>query len=89
MNMNGLNTLEDVSARDLTFFKTPTEFSIYIEEYAINNEITCLEAIIEYCDFHMLDPTDIATKITKPLKSKLEIDFANLNYLEKQVALDL
>ena len=89
MNMTGLNTFEDVSAKDLTFFKTPTDFSIYIEQYAVNNEMTCLEAILEYCEYHMLDPIDIATKITKPLKSKLEIDFANLNYLEKQVELDL
>ena len=87
--MKELTTLEDVSARDLTFFKTPTEFSIYIEEYAVQNELTCLEAILEYCEYHMLDPVDIATKVTKPLKSKLEIDFANLNYLEKPVELDL
>lgn len=87
--MKELTTLEDVSARDLTFFKTPTEFSIYIEEYAVQNELTCLEAILEYCEYHMLDPVDIATKVTKPLKSKLEIDFANLNYLDKPVELDL
>ena len=87
--MNDLPTLQDVSTYDLTFFKSPQDFSIYIEQYAIQNEISCVEALLEYCEVHLLDPADIAPNITKPLKAKLEVDFANLNYLPKQVQLDM
>ena len=87
--MKELNTFSNVSMSESVMFKTPTEFSMFIEEYAVNNQITYLEAILEYCEMHMLEPTDVATKITKSLKNKLEQNYVDLNYLPRQPTLDM
>jgi len=87
--MSELTTSLDSQNSESVIFKTPTEFSMYIETYAINNEVSYLEAIMEYCEDHMLEPTDIATKITKSLKNKLEQDYVDLNYLPRQPTLDV
>lgn len=87
--MNESNIYSKTQNGDSVMFKTPTEFSMYIEEYAVSNEITYLEAILEYCEIHMLEPTDIATKITKSLKNKLEQNYVDLNYLPRQPTLDM
>lgn len=70
-------------------FKTPTEFSMYIEEYAVSNKVTYLEAILDYCEQHMIEPTDIAGKVTMSLKGKLEQNYIELNYLPKTAQLDV
>ena len=85
--MEELNTSNDVPEKDLNFFSTATEFSMYIESYAHKSHMTYLEALLEYCEIHMLEPMDIVGKVTKSLKEKLEIDFVNLNYLPRQVEL--
>lgn len=70
-------------------FKTPTEFSMHIENLATEKRMTHLEAVMWFCEQHYLEPEDIATKITKSLKSKIEHDFRELNYLPKQAQLDV
>ena len=87
--MNELNTCYDTQKEDSIIFRTPTEFSMYIEEYAVNNEMSYLDAILEYCENHMLEPTDIATKITKSLRNKLEQNYIDLNYLPKHPTIDM
>lgn len=70
-------------------FKTATEFSMHIEQLANDKRISHLDAILLYCEQNMLEPEDVATKVTKSLKSKLENDFRELNYLPKQPKLDI
>lgn len=86
--MTESNISPDVPTLELPFFQTPTEFSMYIENHAVQNEMTYLEAIMEYCEDHLIDPSDIATKITKSLKSKLEENYRELNYLPRMAQLD-
>ena len=62
---------------------------MYIEEYAVSNKVTYLEAILDYCEQHMIEPTDIAGKVTKSLKGKLEQNYIELNYLPKTAQLDV
>ena len=87
--MKELNTFSNVSMSESVMFKTPTEFSMFIEEYAVNNQITYLEAILDYCEQHMLEPSDVAGKVTKSLKGKLEQNYIDLNYLPKTAQLDV
>lgn len=68
-------------------FDTPNEFSMYIEKIAVENGITYLEAILEYCENHMLEPDDVATMINDSLRSKLEVNYQDLNYLPKTARL--
>lgn len=70
-------------------FKTATEFSMHIERVATEKRITHLEAIINFCEQHMLEPDEVSSKVTKSLKEKLENDFRKLNYLPKQAQLDV
>jgi len=70
-------------------FRTANELSLYIEKYAVDHKVTYLEATLEYCNEHSLEPEDIASKINKSLREKLEQDFRNLNYLPEQAQLDV
>ena len=70
-------------------FKTANEFSMHIESLASTKKMTHLEVVLMFCKEHYIDPDDIASKITKSLKSKIENDFRELNYLPKQAQLDV
>ena len=70
-------------------FKSANEFSMHIEQLATDKRISHLDAVLLFCEQHMLEPSDIASKITKSLKSKIEHDFRQLNYLPKHAQLDM
>lgn len=74
---------------DIPAFKTANELSMYIEKRAAEKNMTHIEAVLEFCDQHFIEPADIATKINKSLREKLEQDFRNLNYLPKQAQIDV
>ena len=74
---------------DLPAFKTANEFSMFIEKKAVETKMTHLEVVLQFCEEHMIDPADIASKINKSLKQKIESDFRELNYLPKQAQLDI
>lgn len=70
-------------------FKTPNEFSKFIEEMAQKHSLSPVETIIEYCRIHLLDPGDVVTKLNKSLKEKIIQEFRDLNYLPKRAQLDM
>ena len=70
-------------------FKTSNEFSLYIEQVALEKRMSHLDAILEYCKENFVEPDDIAKLINKSLKDKLEMDFREANYLPKQATLDV
>lgn len=70
-------------------FKTANQFSIHIEKLAAEKRMSHLDAILNFCEQHTIDPADVASKINKSLKEKIEQDFRELNYLPKQAQLDL
>jgi hypothetical protein len=74
---------------ELPVFKSANEFSLHIEKLAAEKKQTHLEAILEYCADHMLEPADISSKVNKSLKAKIEQNFRDLNYLPKQAQLDV
>lgn len=74
---------------DLPAFKSANEFSMHIERIAVERSITHLEAVLAFCADHYIDPDEIASKVSKSLKEKLEHDFRELNYLPKRAQLDL
>lgn len=69
--------------------QTPVHFSMFIEQKTLQTGSTHLETILEFCAQNGIEPDDIASKVTKSLKSKLEADFQNLNYLPRCAQLDL
>lgn len=78
-----METIEEIK------FKSPNEFSQYIEQLAILSKISYMDAVLKYCEDHMIEPEDVAMLINKSLKSKLENDFRELNYLPRRAQLDL
>ena len=48
-----------------------------------------MEAVLYFCQQHMLEPKDIASKINKGLKEKIGQNARDLNYLPKQAQLDV
>lgn len=74
---------------DVPVFKTVNEFSLHIEQLASEKRITHLEAVLEYCRDHMIEPDEVASKVSKSLKAKLEEDFRDLNYFPRRAQLDL
>lgn len=69
-------------------YETPSEFSIFIEEIAIEKGITQLESIIEYCEDNSIDPLDIVHLVNSTLKSKLERNFQDNGMLPKESTLE-
>lgn len=74
---------------DLPVFKTSNEFSMHIEKIVLAKRITHLEAVLDFCAEHMIEPDEISSKINKTLKQKIEQNFRELNYLPKQAQLDM
>lgn len=74
---------------DVPAFKSSNEFSIYIEKMACERRMSHLDAVLKFCEEHFLEPDEIASKINKSLKEKIERDFRELNYLPKTATLDL
>ena len=70
-------------------FKTTNEFSQYIERRAREKRMSHLDAILNFCKEHMVEPDEIASKVSKSLREKLEHDFRELNYLPKTASLNL
>lgn len=74
---------------DLPTFRSSNEFSLHIEKLAAEKRISHLDAVLLYCEQHMLEPDEIASKINKSLKDKIENNFRDLNFLPKQAQLDI
>lgn len=74
---------------DTPAFKTANEFSMYIEGVAADKRITHLDAVLQFCEQHFIEPDEISSKINKSLKEKIANDFRELNYLPKQAQLDV
>ena len=69
-------------------FKTANEFSMFIEQRAIDEDIPCLQALIEYCDEEGVDYEDVARNVSKQLKEKLALNFADIGLMKRNASLD-
>lgn len=83
------NITSNTMSNNIPAFKSANEFSMHIEQLATDKRMSHLDAVLLFCEQHMLEPADISSKITKSLKSKIENDFRQLNYLPKHAQLDM
>lgn len=74
---------------DIPAFKSANEFSLHIESMAVEKRMSHLDAVLAFCEKHKVEPDDIASKINKSLREKIEHDFRELNYLPKLAQLDV
>ena len=70
---------------------TPKKFAIKIEEIVKDGsgQTTYMDAILDYCERHSMEPDAVAPLISKPLKEKLEADARELNFLPRVATLPI
>jgi hypothetical protein len=66
---------------------TKQEFSLEIERRVRLKSMGYLEAIIDYCDDHKIDPDEISKLVVGSLKEKLEAEAQRNNMLPKSSSL--
>lgn len=70
-------------------FRSPNEFSLYIEEVVQSNKIGYMEAIIKYCNDIDIDIESISKLVNQSLKDKIQIEAEENNYLRKRAKLPI
>ena len=68
---------------------TKAKFSIIIEKIVHEKQLTYMEAIVYYCDNNELEVETAAKLINPVIKSKIEVEAQNLNFLPKTSKLPL
>jgi GMP synthase PP-ATPase subunit len=69
-------------------FKSPNDFSLFIEKQAIKTKSNCSTVLIEYCENNDVDYDKVATLVNRQLKDKLAIEFAEMGMLRAQPSLE-
>ena len=65
---------------------TPNKFALIIENMVKDKKISYIDAILEYCKTHEIDPSNTKSMINKTLKEKVAFEAQNLNMLKEKVA---
>ena len=64
-------------------------FSLEVEKLALEKKITHMDAVLEYCKEHQLEPDSVGRLISKSLKDKIEANARDLNYFPKRAKLPI
>jgi Phage late-transcription coactivator len=64
-------------------------FSMMIEQRASDQAISCMEAILDYCESSGLEPELAATLLNQSLKCKIEEEARELRFLPRSSKLPL
>ena len=70
-------------------FRSPNEFSLYIEERVAKEKIGYMDAVIQYCGEVDIDVEAISKLINQSLKDKIQIEAEEGNYFKKRGKLPL
>ena len=65
---------------------TPNKFALIIENMVKEKKISYMDAILDYCKTHEIDPSNTKSMINKTLKEKIAYEAQNLNMLKEKVA---
>lgn len=63
-------------------FRSPTEFSLYIEERVARERIGYMDAIIDYCNTNEVEIDNIGSLVTKSLKEKVQFEAVENNMMK-------
>lgn len=64
-------------------FTDQRTFSMHIENVVLDNKITHVEAILDYCKQNYLEPEDIAKLLSESIKQKIKNNFIEMKYLKQ------
>ena len=63
-------------------FRTPAEFSKYIENNSFRTEQSCMDVLLDYCLKNEIEADSVNKIINSSLKQKLEAEAQDLNLLK-------
>lgn len=67
---------------------TKQSLAVIIEKLVIDEGMSYMEAVLQYCDEKQIDPLDIGKLISPVIKSKIEAEAMTRNLLPKTNSLD-
>ena len=62
-------------------FRSPTEFSLYIEERVVKEHLGYMDAVIDYCQTNDVDIDNVGGLITPSLKEKIQLEAEDNNMM--------
>jgi hypothetical protein len=62
-------------------FRSPTEFSLYIEERVVKERLGYMDAVIDYCQTNDVDIDNVGGLITPSLKEKIQLEAEDNNMM--------
>ena len=63
-------------------FRSPTEFSLYIDEQVSTFKITYMDAVINYCNEKEIDIDSIGSLINQKLREKIQMEAEMANMIK-------
>ena len=69
-------------------FLTKSKFTKLIESTAVDMKIPYMDAILKVCETNNIEPEDVKKFISPVIKSKLEAEAMDLNFLPKKNSID-
>lgn len=70
-------------------FRSPNEFSIYIDEQVASKNISYMDAVINYCNEKDIDVDSIGSLINQKLKEKIQLEAEQANMIKPRGHLPL
>jgi hypothetical protein len=70
-------------------FRSPNEFSLYIEERVLKERIGYMDAVIQYCEEIDIDIESISKLINQSLKDKIQNEAEENNFMKRRGKLPL
>ena len=64
-------------------FLTKSKFTKMIEQSVIKNRHSYMDAVLDLCDTHSVDPGDVKKFISPIIQDKIEAEARRLNYLPR------
>lgn len=63
-------------------FRSPTEFSLYIDEIVSKYKMTYMDAVISYCNEKDIDIDSIGSLINQKLREKIQMEAEMANMIK-------
>lgn len=70
-------------------FRSPTEFSLYIDEQVSNLKISYMDAVINYCNEKDIEVDSIGPLINQKLREKIQVEAETANMIKPRGHLPL
>ena len=71
----------------MAFQNTSEKFALFIEQRVTRDKLTYIDAIIEFCSLHHIEPQLIVPFINDKMKSRIAEEAQDLHLIEKSAQL--